>query len=320
MQRNLLIASLVTALVCPAAWAAAKINVEHQTANGYTYYRYTITGLGAAETSIHINVNEDFNAALEGSTVQPAAPSGACPDPCWSGTPASATLVLELRGRTSETTPTAVDYIVGSDPKGTTLGPSRAFDPQFFSVLIGSGSLITSRAAQSYQVVQNTNVLSLQGLGRNNLDLLVGGSFNLGFLKGGHGDIRQPWTAFISLKFTPGSANTINGFVFGAGYRLTKYLDVIAGVGLTPRMEPSIGLRRAAYQTLVDYGKEDAFKRYAEVKDDILLYRNNAWDGFPLQRNGAPIYTGTPLLNHYRTGAFIGVAFPLTIKAALAGR
>jgi hypothetical protein len=129
--------------------------------------------------------------------------------------------------------------------------------------------------------------------------------------------VDKPWSAFISLKFTPGSQNAINGFVFGGGYRITKYLDIVAGVGLTPVNEPAIGLRRVANSLVTQYPNDYP----GFIASDLLLNKGQAvFDGFPLTRNGAPIYNGNPLELHYHAGAFVGVAFPISFRASLAGQ
>lgn len=206
------------------------------------------------------------------------------------------------------------------DQLGLAVGPERSFDSRFFSILLGSGTLLTSRRAIGYKLLQNNNTLAATSIGRNNVDLLIGGSFNLGIKKGARVDagVTDPWSAFISLKFSPGSTETINGFVFGGGYRITKYLDIIVGVGLTPKNEPAIGLRRVAFNKVIADPNNPAFIGF--VPDDLLLNRSLApFDGFPLIVDGEQIFPGDPLVRKYHVGIFFGVAFPLDIGKLLAG-
>ncbi len=197
-------------------------------------------------------------------------------------------------------------------------GPTVAFDPGFFNVLIGAGTLITSRGAVNYEVLNNNNVLSATSLGRSKADLIVGGAFNLGFPRIGFGE-PNPWSAFVSLRFSPDGANdAIDGFVFGMGYRISKYLDLVAGLALTAREVPSIGFRHAAYlAALKDREKYEQF-----IPEDLNLNRGQQpFDGFPLLTSqGQPLYSGNPLVTHYRTGAWLGVAFPLRLRTAFGGQ
>jgi len=58
----------------------------------------------------------------------------------------------------------------------------------------------------------------------------------------------RPWEVFLSIRFAPASDQTINGFVLGGGYKITKYLALMVGYSVTPTDEPSPGFRVAAAQ------------------------------------------------------------------------
>ncbi len=60
----------------------------------------------------------------------------------------------------------------------------------------------------------------------------------------------RPWHTFLSIRFAPGSDQTINGFVVGGGYRITKYFSMLIGYSVTPTEEPSPGFRVAAAQVV----------------------------------------------------------------------
>ena len=311
-------------LGCSAIWADTELKVAtEERDDGYTYYTYTLSGAKPDKAVLfHLNVGDSFASALKGSTMERVDPAPKCKKPCWKGTPTTGQkdLILALNAPTNDTEPALVEWTTDGQGNGKAVAPKSSFDPKFFSVVVGAGTLLTARHAD-YKIIESTSTLSATSIGRKNVDLLVGGSFNLGIRHGAipGSDVDRPWSAFISLKFTPGSTDTINGFVFGPGYRLTKYLDVIAGIGLTPKNEPSIGLRRVAFNIVTQNPNDPRYTGF--IPQDLLLLRGQApFDGFPLRRNGESIYNGDPLVRHYRAGFFIGVAFPLNLRGALAGR
>lgn len=118
--------------------------------------------------------------------------------------------------------------------------------------------------------------------------------------------------AFVSLKFTPGSDNAINGLVFGGAVRIHPNLDIVAGVALTPQNAPSIGFRNAAYLAALS----DPAYYAGFTPRDLLLNKLQAFDGFPLMtKAGKPLYSGDPLATQYRNGFFVGLAFPVSFAA-----
>jgi hypothetical protein len=121
---------------------------------------------------------------------------------------------------------------------------------------------------------------------------------------------KRPWNAFVSVKFAPGASQTINGFVFGASYSLTKYLSALVGFSLTPINEPSPGFRTTAAQFVTaqqKLGQDLNFNPAAMLSNSA-----NAFDGFPVtDPSGKLIYTGNPLTVHYHGGAVFGVSIPI---------
>ncbi len=311
---KVLLLALICGTVVTLSAADISTTLAADPALGRTRYTYQVTGTTqGSELHLHLGIETAFASPMVGSTLTRHAPiTNECPDPCYTGTPTAEhpALTLVLDAKTSDVVSASVAWTITGQGSGTVVGPTSAYDSDFFSVMVGAGTLLTSRSAIDYELLQSNNTLADTGIGRNHVDLLLGGSFNMGFHKRG----LKPLSAFISLKFTPGSTDTINGFVFGGGYRLTKYLDVIAGVGLTPHHEPAIGLRRVAFNIVTQNPNDPLYTGF--VPTDLLLNRGQApFDGFPLQRNGQAIYPGNPLELHYRAGFFVGVAFPLKLRS-----
>jgi len=125
---------------------------------------------------------------------------------------------------------------------------------------------------------------------------------------------QRPWSAFINIKFAPGASQTINGYVLGGSYRLTSYLDILAGFALTPVNVPAPGLRSAANNYVTQQQK---LGNDLEFNPEAMLNNaENAFDGFSLlDSTGKLIYTGTPLEVDYRGGVVVGVSIPITFSS-----
>lgn len=121
---------------------------------------------------------------------------------------------------------------------------------------------------------------------------------------------KRPWNAFVSVKFSPGASQTVNGFVFGVSYALTKYLNALVGFSLTPINEPAPGFRTTAAQFVMAQQKQGQYLNFNPTA--MLSNSPNAFDGFPVtDPTGKLIYSGNPLTVHYHGGAVFGVSIPI---------
>jgi hypothetical protein len=182
-----------------------------------------------------------------------------------------------------------------------------------FALVIGIGSLIVASGSTDYS--NQANVLHSNNLGRATPQFLTGVSFrsnipNFSKFRGDETWQRKPWNAFVSLKFSPNSSQTINGFVFGVSYSAMKNMNILAGYSLTPINEPSPGFRQTAAQFVTAQQKQQLDLQF----DPNAMLQNspNAFDGFPVtDPTGKLIYAGNPVTVHYRTGVMLGVSFPI---------
>jgi hypothetical protein len=121
---------------------------------------------------------------------------------------------------------------------------------------------------------------------------------------------RRPWSAFVSLKFSPGSSQVLNGYVIGGSYAITRYLNALIGFALTPVNEPAPGFRIAASQFVANQQKQGQYLNFDPTK--MLNNDLNAFDGFSVvDPTGKLIYQGNPLTVHYRGGVVFGVSIPI---------
>lgn len=196
-------------------------------------------------------------------------------------------------------------------------------DPDF-ALVLGLGSTLLGKNVTDYQ--NQSNVLGATALGRATPQLLAGVSFRTkvpSALRRFRGDCskcetweRHPWNAFVSIKFSPGSSQTISGYVIGGSFAIAKHLNVLVGYSLTPVNEPAPGLRNVAsalVRTGHDRGQLTSFDPNA-----LAAAARNAFDGFPLTDSADKlIYPGEPLTVHYRGSVLIGVSFPVYFRSAL---
>jgi hypothetical protein len=198
-----------------------------------------------------------------------------------------------------------------------------AVNPTNVDLLLGAGSHLAGAIPVDYTVVTNS-VLAATGVGRA-VPVLLGG---LGFTfskitaqKKRDWKAYLPNTAFVSLQFptssSSASSGAINGYTFGAAYKVQTYLELMIGYSLSPEMEPAYGFRQAAAQTVTNNPTVPIYQRYSATA--ILANQPDSLDGFPLLlqtsngQQGGPIYPGTVLETHYRGGLFVGVAFPFSL-------
>ena len=129
----------------------------------------------------------------------------------------------------------------------------------------------------------------------------------------------RPWEVFLSIRFAPASDQTINGFVLGGGYKITKYLALMVGYSVTPTDEPSPGFRNAAAQIVAANPTVSPYNRYNP--SDLLQDKPGAFDGFPLFIYNASgqttqkLFLGSPRVTHHRSGIYFGVGIPLNLTA-----
>ncbi len=236
----------------------------------------------------------------------------------------------------------------GSVLKPFTVKPAE-YDQSAFEVLTGVGAVLAGAEATSYKPANDA--MAATNVGRKTPEILLGGGFILPWhrgggwieksycgasedrhaakvngqtvpdncLPGGAYDRYRPWETFLSIRFAPGSDQTINGFVLGGGYRITKYFSLMVGYSVTPVDEPSPGFRVAAAQVVAANPTISPYNRYNA--SDLLQNKPGAFDGFPLFLYTASgvtttkIFPNNPTVTHHRSGIYFGVGIPLNLTA-----
>jgi hypothetical protein len=210
-------------------------------------------------------------------------------------------------------------------------GDSEQLDASAFQLITGVGAVVAGDEFTSYST--NMNVLEAANIGRKTPEVLLGAAFILPWKRGGFTSSYcadnsdkcddpayinyRPWEAFISVRFAPGTDQTVNGLVVGGGYRITKYLSLLVGYSATPTNEPGPGFRTAAAQAVASNSTIFPYKNF----NPTALQNNNvgAFDGFPLLLynsggpTATPVFLGNPTITHFRSGIFFGVGIPINV-------
>jgi hypothetical protein len=232
----------------------------------------------------------------------------------------------------------------GKDSIGKAFTIKAEYDQSAFELVTGVGAEVAGEEVTSYKVDTTNNALSQTNVGRKTVEILLGGGFILPWHRGGHwieksycgspsshqpagqespcrqgGDAAyknyRPWETFLSIRFAPASDQTINGFVIGGGYRITKYFTLLAGYAATPFNEPTHGFRVVASQTVAANPTISPYNHFNA--DDLLHNRPGAFDGFPLFLYNASgvtttkIFPTSPVVVHYHSGVYFGIGIPV---------
>jgi len=217
-------------------------------------------------------------------------------------------------------------------------------DASHFQLMTGVGAVLAGAESTSYST--GNDAMVAKNVGRKTPEILLGGGFILpwrgagGWIEreycgtkdaeaanqspsddckiGGTYRNYRPWQTFLSIRFAPGTDQTINGFVVGGGYRLTKYFSLLIGYSVTPVEEPSPGFRVAAASVVSANPTIAPYNRYNAA--DLLSNKPGAFDGFPLFVYGpngvttAKLFPNPPTVTHHRSGIYFGVGIPLDLK------
>jgi hypothetical protein len=249
-----------------------------------------------------------------------------------------------------------VNVPLATNPSQVPGGPPISQDESTIDILLGTGSHVTFSPYPDYNV-QTSTVLVATGVGNATPVVLIGAGFTTGVdllrkhyskeneskengskENGSHYTAKRycthvlPDSIFVSLQAAIGSgastSDSIAGYTFGGGYKIQRYVEVLGGYSLAQYNEPSPGFRAAAAATVTNNQNVPIYKQFNA--SDILADKPYALDGFPLLLQtvtatgtpgtpGGQIYIGTPLVNHYRGGLFIGLAFPISMSKLLLG-
>jgi hypothetical protein len=132
--------------------------------------------------------------------------------------------------------------------------------------------------------------------------------------------------AFASAQFTTQTSNNLASFTFGGSLHLNKYVHFLLGYSLQPTNQPAPGFRNAAANYVASICPTPTASTCVapyNIFNPSQLRNNtlNAFDGFPVPASGSMgfVYSGTVIETAFKSGVFIGFAFPLSFKSGIEG-
>ena len=124
----------------------------------------------------------------------------------------------------------------------------------------------------------------------------------------------------VSLEFAEGTTETLDGFTFGLGIGLNRYIEIVFGYTLRKGQELSLGFRGEAARIAREQqaAMNPVYSRFLLNADQTLLADVELYDGFPLNdpsNPGVRFFPGDPITNSFNSSFSIGIAIPLDLGA-----
>lgn len=131
---------------------------------------------------------------------------------------------------------------------------------------------------------------------------------------------------FASAQFSSSTGSSLLSYTFGLSVHMNRYMHFLVGYSLQPTNQPAVGFRNAAASYVASVCPTPTSSTCVapyNIFNPSALRNNslNAFDGFPVPAVSTSgfTYAGTSIETAYKSGVFIGFAFPLSFKSGLEG-
>lgn len=210
---------------------------------------------------------------------------------------------------------------------GTTNGPVSVYKASTVRPIFGGGFSVRHDDIADFKTVdpENDTALFIENDSRMRAAAIVGVLFKLSetdsFLGLGKSKEKKPLDLLVSLEFAQGTQKTLDGFLFGLGFGINKYVELAVGYSLRRGSELSPGFRRAAARLVSALQQDPAhtarFSRYELNSSGDSLKNDAQFDGFPLidPRDNTRIFSGgNPVVDSFNSTFHIGIVIPIDFK------
>ena len=215
----------------------------------------------------------------------------------------------------------------GNNIEGRTPGPVVVYDPSIIRPVLAVSS--TWRLDDEIDFKVENNILLIENDSSLRPSAVAGVLVNILEFQGiGPKKFRERKTLdfLLSFEFSTASSDSIDGFVFGLGLGLNRYLEIVGGVSVRTGQEISPGFMRAAQQLAQDVENLPDLDDNAELKSRFKRFENvtqeQHLDGFstisPITKES--IFPGSPLISSTNTAFVLGVALPVDIFNLIRGQ
>ena len=209
----------------------------------------------------------------------------------------------------------------------TTNGPVSVYTASTVRPVFGGGFSFRHDDIADFKTVdpEKDTALFIENDSRMRAAAIVGVLFKLketdGFLGLGESREKKPLDLLVSLEFAQGTQRTLDGFLFGFGFGINKYVELAVGYSLRRGSELSPGFRRAAAHLVTELQQDPVhmarFSRYELNSSGDSLKNDEQFDGFPLvdPRDNTRIFSGgNPVVNSFNSTFHVGIVIPVDFK------
>lgn len=200
-------------------------------------------------------------------------------------------------------------------------GLRASHDERFFRVVVGGGVSILGDDHVNFKTESGT--LRVVNDSKLRTSALFGGQFHLKDVRWRSGETKE-LSALVSLEFTQGTTRFLDGFQFGMGWELSRYLTLVGGFALRRGEELSHGFEQAASSIIAaqQAAGNAAYARFSTLVPGQIGYDDKPLellDGLPLTAPGEaqPFFGGSPMIESYNRSLFLGVVVPVNLGALL---
>ncbi len=250
----------------------------------------------------------------------------------------SVTTVGYIRWTIKETIKTA-SGIETFRNNGTTIGPVAMYDPSIIRPVIAIGA--SQRLDDPVDYTEENQVLLVENNSTLRPSVFAGALVNLFEFQsffGKHFSEKKTFDLLLSLEFASATPEAIDGFAFGLGVGVNRYVELFGGVSIRVGKELSPGFLRAASQLLDDInglptesmnpGDAQTNEKNRSIQAKYSRFSNTEGikardlDGFALNSpiTNQSIFPGSPIIESTNTALIIGVALPVDIVSLIRGR
>ena len=151
--------------------------------------------------------------------------------------------------------------------------------------------------------------------------------FDFQTLRGLRFEEKKTFDFILSLEFANATSRYLDGFMFGVGLGVNRYLELYGGVSIRIGQEISPGFRQSAILLVSDIQEITDTEDTKGIKSNYERFHNlagndQAFDGFPTINplTNTPIFPGSPLIDSTNKAIVFGVALPVDILNLIRGQ
>ena len=241
------------------------------------------------------------------------------------------TFTFEVFSLRSVTKPGEIEWTIEASPDnitGVVRGPTVLYDASILRPVLAAGGsvrfddVVDFKIENGVMLIQNDSSLRPSVIAGVLLKL-----FDFQELFGWRMTEKKTVDFILSLEFANATSKSLDGFIFGVGLGVNRYLEFFGGVSIRTGQEISHGFRQSAQQMVNEIQNNSDEKITETVKSNFERFNNLAssdesFDGFPTINplTNGPVFPGSPLVASTNKAFVFGVALPVDIFNLIRGQ